>query len=329
MARKGKGGTIAPAQRRLTFRLAGETGENYIDIAQVLSEVNRRLYRQGKCYYISRIDLAALYPVVQQPGEFIDATILISTIPDTWVVHNAWKKCFSVWSKMNKNVLKDNPSIKGTWADYKMFMDEEHFAGNYNSAGPVLNLHPVDIASNVIKGNEWYMSTYVAPQHDVDPATGEPLAADEYKISMLGDDVAGAGNQQFACVGAVKGYQDTRAMVQVSPDVPALMQDSWLTRLTDEGSQDPELANVLEDANDHPPYDIDEYPGGDLNQPEPLMVGHLYGNQFSIKDSAPGFKAPLGLLKVNHSITGGATLSLVIDIMPGDYKGVAATEMGQ
>lgn len=339
MAKKSKGGTLAPAQRRLTFRLTGATGETYIDLAQCLSAVNRRLYRQGKCYYVSKIDLAVLFPTppsVADPtlpaNQFVNTNVIISAIPDSWVAHNAWKKCFAVWQKMNRNVLKDNPSIKGTWADYKMFMDVDHYNGGANSAGPTLNLLPIDVASNEIQTDEWYMGRYVAPQHDVDvdvaAAEGTPKPADEYYISMLGDDVKNAAGE-FNCVGAIKAYQDTRAMVQVSPDVPALMQDSWLTRLTDEGSQDPELANVLEDANDHPPYDIDKYPGGENNQPEPLMMGHLFGSLYSPKDKTDGFKVPLGLLKINHEITGNASLTMVVDLMPGTYKGVAATEMGQ
>ena len=58
MPRKG----IQPAELAYNFILPASTGvaTNYIDLAQCASAVNRRLYAQGKNYYVSRIVLAAL-----------------------------------------------------------------------------------------------------------------------------------------------------------------------------------------------------------------------------------------------------------------------------
>ena len=50
------------------------------------------------------------------------------------------------------------------------------------------------------------------------------------------------------------------------------MSTSFFNLLTDSGSQEPELADVIEDENDEPPYDQDEYPGGGVNAIVPQPV---------------------------------------------------------
>ena len=53
-AKKYKKGT--PVQTRLSFEFTGSQTK-YIDLAQALSAVNRRLYRQGLYYYVNSIEL--------------------------------------------------------------------------------------------------------------------------------------------------------------------------------------------------------------------------------------------------------------------------------
>lgn len=320
MARKNGMKKMAPAQTKLTFFLSNEgaSGRRWIDLAQCLSAVNRRLYRAGKHYYVSSIKVG-LIPSSDTAG------LQLSTIPDTWVTNNAWKKSFALWNDMNKNVLADNPSVQGKWADFKIFMSKTHLeSGTVSSAGPQYNILPVDASGNAIKANEWYMARYVSPQHDVDPATGEPLPADEYYCHMLGADSGTQG--AYSSVGLVDGYSKTRAMVQIAPDVPALMQDNWMTELSDLGGQDPELANVIEDANDNPPYDIDEYPGSGTNFPEPVWSSFVTTTTTIPVAYGEGFKVPFGLIQVDWSGAGAGNI-LQIELLPGDYKGVAVTEV--
>ena len=241
---------MQPAELAYTFTIPANSGApatKYIDIAQVASAVNRRLYEQGKCYYVSRVTLVS-------GGA---TTVALATLPDNWVTANAWVKAKALFDQMNKGVLHDNPSVKGKWADFKVFMDKDHYDGGATSAGPTLNLLPVS-GSTEVKPGEWYMGRYVSPQHDVNAGTGVELPADEFYCHMMGDDSGSSGS--YGSVGIIKGYETTRARVQIAPDVPSGMQSNWMTELSDLGGQDPELANVIEDANYNPPYDLDEYP---------------------------------------------------------------------
>ncbi len=309
------GKKMQPAELSYTFSIPASSGVStkYIDTAQIASAVNRRLYEQSKCYYVSRVTLVASAAT----------TVGISTLPDTWVTANAHTKAKALWNTMNKGVLKDNPSVKGKWADFKVFFDKDHYDGGYTSAGPTLNMFPVS-GSTEVKPGEWYMSTYVSPQHDVNPADGVELPADEYKAHMLDADSGAAGSRGSA--GIIAGYEATRARVQIAPDVPTDMQINWMTELSDLGGQDPELANVIEDANDNPPYDLDEYPGGATNFNDGVLQTFLITTSSLNSDKDIGFKVPLGLMKLNYQ---GAAATLTIHLTPGHYKGLYTTEVKQ
>lgn len=315
---------ITPAELSYNFVLTGNTGSKYIDIAQCASMVNRRLYRQGKNYYVASVEFIA------SAGGMCS----MMTIPDTWVSANAWVKSYALWREMNKKVLSDNPSVEGKWADYKAFFDEAHVNGNWTSTGPTLNLKPMtgDVLLTggvACRDGEWFMSTLVLPQHNVNTGTGAPLAADEFVVHMLGDDVAGAGAPDLIKSGAIiHAYADTRARVQEEPDVPGDMSLSWMTLLTDDGSQEPELADLIEGINDLPPYDKENYPGGDINYNDGVTQAGFATTATFVVDKAQGFKVPLGLIKVNWAI-GGGTAVIKLNLMPGTYKGLLATEVQQ
>ena len=93
-----------------------------------------------------------------------------------------------------------------------------------------------------------------------------------------------------------------------------------------------ELANVIEDANDNPPYDLDEYPGGATNFVNGVTQSYLICTASLLQDKDIGFKAPLGLIKVSSSITGDGSANgfyLTLHLVPGNYKGLHTTDVKQ
>ncbi len=320
---------IQPAQTTLTFLDSVENlNGKYIDIAQCLSFVNRRQYEQGKCYYVESVKIG-LNQAIADTG--VIGTALL-TIPDTWVTANAWVKAKALWDAMNEKVLEDNPSVQGKWAQFITFMDVAHQNGGSGTAGPNLNLLPKDSGNNSINTGEWAVSEYVFPQHTVNTTTGAPLAADEATCHMLGDDDGDVTAGTLASGGIIASYQDTRARVQIAPDVPADMSISWMTLLTDDGSQESELADIIEAANDEPPYDRDDYVGGSANWSLPVNMGTSLVGLYSPEDTLMGFKVPLGLIKVscNESVsTNNPTMLIELKLAKGHYKGVAATAVRQ
>lgn len=311
---------MQPAELSYNFILptSGSSVISYVDLAQCASAVNRRLYAQGKNYYVSRVVMISSASASQA---------ILSTLPDNWVTANAWVKSKALWTSMQNRVLKDNPSIAGKWRDYKVFFDLPHQQGGTASSGPTLNLIPIDLVGTAVRTGEWNMSTLVLPQHDVDPTTGVVLAADEFEVHMMGDNNGGPLPAALVSGGIIKMYQDTRARQNQAPLVPGDMAESWGTQLTDSGSQDPELADLIDAENDLPPYDNDQYVGGDGNFIAGNPQAALSTTTTLLVDKERGFKVPLGLIKIVSD--GSAGTQLIIYLAPGDHKGLACTEMRQ
>ena len=240
-------------------------------------------------------------------------------------MHNAHTKAKACWKEMNKLVLEDNPSVEGKWADFKVYLDDGM------RTGTVLN--PVDWLSNDYKAGEWNYSDFVIPQHEVDPATGLPQPADQTVAHLVGPTIGTPG--AWTSVGLVHEYAESRARVQSGPSTLPGLSTGFFNLLTDSGSQEPELATVIDGENDFPPYDLDEYPGGATNAPTPVLQEMAVATAGSPNAVMHGFAAECGLfaIVVNGKLNGeNATpdgITVKVNVMPGNYKGVAALPMGQ
>lgn len=295
----------------------------YIDTARSLSRCNRRLYEQGRIYgyqgltFIWRQDSA---------NPLASIEVQVRTAGNTWITQNAFVKGKALWNQMQDLVLDDNPSIAGKWHDFKIRLCDSQISSR--------QLDVRDGLGAAYLAGEWQISKYVMPQHEVDLATGEPLPAVEYTACLTGPDSGGSIKS------LTQAYEESRATVQaISPNVPAGMSTSFFNLLTDSGSQEPELADVIEDENDQPPYDTLSYPGGALNGGTPVTVQFGAISASEVDGRLGGFIAPCGLLEI--SVVGRDAsgtkiasslmpeLDLLLHVAPGAYKGVAAIPMGQ
>jgi hypothetical protein len=315
---------IEPAVTTLSYELVSSTvgAPNFIDIMADLSNINRRLYRQGMQVAIGGITFTD--DLTPPGGQSRGLDISVLTAGNTWIVHNAWKKAQALWMQMQKEVLDSNPSVAGKWRDFKVLLAEDmSFASNVRRARD-------GTASAWPAGQEWSRSTFVVPQHDVDPITGEVLAAEEWTACLVGpDDTA---NKIFSLV---KAYEESRATVNTSvPNVPGNLPTSFYLQLQDDGSQDPELASVIESENDQPPYAMaaGTYPGGEAFGAGGALtrVNRIVMNENTPTGQVPGFVAECGLMKVVvKSSTGSDNIRMQIHLVPGEYKGIMAVPMGQ
>ena len=176
MATKKK--TKNPAVRYLRYELtnSGSPGtevSHFIDLAKDLSVVNRRLYRQGRSYHIKKIT------IVSSNTPNGGNRISVSTVPYNWVSQMSWKRAFDTWNRMNKEASQNLAgSISGTWADFKVYMSQDHRTGTV--------LRPKDNGGNTYDAGEWVYSQMVTP----DGTT----SADSFELHMLGDHNGSVGN---------------------------------------------------------------------------------------------------------------------------------------
>ncbi len=313
-------------QRQLWFTIPYNLGSNYIDLAQCLSQVNRKGYSQNKTYFVEGFQFV---PGASWTAGQV-ASCDIDVVGNTWTTENAWTKARALWKKMNAQTDID----LGTWAEFKVFMDVAHYQGMVNPYSSI-NLLPIDGAQAAFAstGSEWDYSVFVSPA-----LAGTPTAI-EKAAHMLGPD-SGAANSNIsaACSGSrgiIQGYGDTRTTVhQTDPLVPGDASTSWMNLLFDDGDNMGELGNVQENDNDQPPYaHALDAPGGD----NPIYVGGSEsgtGGQMmtrirvtSAGDTClgQGGEVLAGLLKVSFvGADSGESGLLCVNLAPGRYQGVAA-----
>lgn len=309
---------IEPCNLTLVYNL--DNGTNYIDIARSLSRVNRKLFRQGRLYAIGGMTFQ--WKGAAQTNNLV---VSVSTAPNSWVVRNSWTKGCALWRQMQDLVLDDNPSLKGKWHDFKVQLDSGQISGNTRD---VQNWEGFPAAGAPYAPGEWNMSTYVMPQHEVDPATGLPLPAQEFDAVLIGLDTSSKKS-------LVNAYQESRAQVQAAPALDPGMSTSFFNLLTDTGSQEPELADLIADENDDAPYDKDDYPGGNVNAIAPQVQHIQTVSAFAPTGHIGGFVAPCGLVQINTAgldangdyIAAPDDVKLVVHIVPGPYRGVLAEAM--
>ena len=330
--RKSRSRKMQPAILDLPFTIPpgtnpdGSTGRtdprSYIDTSKELSKINRRGYSQARMYAYQGLTFIWRQ---SSSAPLASLELTVRTAGNTWIVHNAHVKGEAMWNQMQDLVLDDNPSVAGKWHDYKVRLSTQQVAAR--------QLNVKDGAGVDVKDGEWSLSTYVMPQHEVDPATGLPLAADEFNACLIGPDSSSIKS-------LVQAYEDSRATVQSPmPNVPAGMSTSFFNLLTDSGSQEPELADVIEDENDEPPYDLDEYPGGATNANVPTPVGYAAISSAEVDGKIGGFVAPCGLLEIEilgYDASGAVvpiadmpSIDILLHVAPGMYKGTASVPMGQ
>ena len=311
---KSRDGRYQKFETRLGFKF--DTDHNsrdsvYIDTAQCLSQINRKLVRQGHVFKIKGMRFFAYNSSANA------VTYQISALPRTWVMFNAYKKARSLWNQMNLEAVDAlGEGNLPKYYDFKVFMDREHFGNSHvatdNSTHGTLfgNLLPIDSGEDTLAQGDWVYSKF-------ETSASTPL---EMNIHMLGahSDAAGAAEgssgrdlpNDGGSIGGVLAYQQSRGAAFTGEDLAGLDQnidlDSPWAQLFAGDTQMQEVLTDLHGDNDGPPYGAD-YPGG-VDHPEPtiIQVGTLNRADYQQSDRVPTFEAPLGLIKLDLNVDGDA-----------------------
>ena len=311
---------IEPAVTQLLYLVPN--GDSYIDLAKDLSKVNRRLYRQGYTYVVQDIQLAQ---TVGMTATDI-SQLVFSTAGNSYVVHNAWSKAYGAWRTQQRDILKHLPTAEGKWADFKIYLDDSHEDGT--------TLEPYAGDAAVYLAGEWEHSKLVFDDDGTER---------EFKMHMIGSSNLTDTNNESG-IGLIQEYQNSRAFPNADPALPSAANDTIYAKMI--GYAADELTDVMlgnmEDDNDLPPYDPDEYPGGDTNADSAVPVRLMACNAQQATTTVSGFIVPCGLIKVAlneaqldaqnppvYEVTGSPTLAILVTVAPGPYRGVLAAPMGQ
>jgi len=326
---------IEPAVTNITVSL--DTGRNYIDLSQVASLVNRRFYRQGINWAV-----AGFKVYKPTPTEAGASGIVISKLPNTWILANAWTKSFKAWSRMNSQALAETESVRPKFLDFKIYMTEEH-----HTAGFGANPLPQTADGAIANPGEWVASKFVIPDN-----TAAGGVAYDREIIAIGANYPGAGFSGINAIGLIEGYAASRGLPNVlDPNTPTDASDAdgtipqnWMTALFNDGTE--QDADVLDDMiteNNVAPYPFEngpiqgavapapleytdtQYPGG-ANQLNGLeLVDTAYFNAGTNANTLrlKGDNFPCGLIEVIASEPCG----MIIDLIPGQHRGYMCEPM--
>lgn len=306
--------------RYLHFDLAHTSsgvGEDfhYFDLAKLLSEVNRRSYRQGMVYHVANI----VFDDAQG-----DAIINVGTAPNTWTMQAAWQLGFRNWLSQQQAAMKSlGHDELGTWSDFKVYLNNDHIGDP--DKPPV-----IDMEGNSFGTGSWDYSNFVLPDDGgADPNDCQILAMGDWygtypditKTSLL--------------------KQLELAMFEVQADPAFAESDAERSIYSLMSAQQPDtkvLHDVIEDImaeNELPPYTANDVMGsggagtGRPSNPWVVRTCMIKGgaNTASPVAAVGGFAAPMGLVCIETKCDGDNTIGACIELVPGEYKGVHAYPM--
>lgn len=298
--------------RALTYVVPA--GQSYVDLAEGLSKCNRRLYRQGMQYAIQKIE----FSYAAQVDAISSIHLTAGVAGDTWVVHNAWKKAFAHWTAQQRRARRMiGQSAQPTWEDFKIYLSDAH------RAGTKLDVYAGDAA--VVGGGEWDYSKFLWENDDA--------SIEEAYGHIIGGDLGTVSD-----VGLILAYQQSRATVQPEdPDLPNEFSTNLYALMgADQDDVADEVAQNMEQENDEPPYDQNDYPGNDTNADASWIIETAAASVGMPNASLDGFVSQCGLLQFKNQGYDSAgnpaaapSLGVTVHLAPGGYKGVAAIPMGQ
>jgi hypothetical protein len=303
-----------PTELRLVFEFEeGQLG-GYIDIAQALSAVNRRFYRQGLYYYVNSFEVQNL-----EEG-YVDLKIA----PDTWATQQAHKRAFRKFQEMNAMV--DTPRPK--YHDFKIFLDSTHRNNINQGTG---NRLPTGVGAlgntGGIGSDEWQYSQFVNfnDRAASNSGTSHVVTPNTFNMHVVGDHV-GSGPAEYDSIGMIYSYALTRPRKQNSePNVWSIADDDPLSLLfqSSEVHALEELQDNLDDHNDQTPYDESVYYGMGDNHLIPLRRLQTGGGSTGRTHEVAGACVPFGLIRVDSSGY-NSSWRLILNIASGTYNGCYA-----
>ncbi len=322
---------VEPAELTLNFVLTDQINE-FIDLSQCASLVNRRFYRQGINWAVKGF---TLHNLTGSQG-----SLQISKLPSTWVLSNSWEKSFRTWVRMNEQALEESPSVKPRFLDFKIYADVKHHELGFGANLVPFVINPDSGLNELYTLGEWEPSKIVVPK-----TTSTPGGNVQYEIIATGPNYPGVGASGINAVSAIEGYAASRSLPEIlDPNTPGDASDTgtntpanWMGALFNEGTtQDSVVLGDMITENNIAPYPFENdgvhvdtmYPGG-ANQGSAMVLHdqlNVTGTTVSNSVRARGGQIPAGLIRIRKDATlSGAFLQ--VHLVPGSHRGYLCEPM--
>jgi len=333
---------IEPAVQTLTFSVPGVAPSVnqsfFIDLSQCASLVNRRFYRQGINWAVAGFKFGTAGPS--------KASIIISKLPNTWILSNSWEKSMRTWNRMNTEALAETESIRPRFLDFKIYADADHHAQGFGA-----NLLPVNLLTAPATAGEWAPSSIHVPQ--TDDVVADTRIVNEYELIAVGPSYPGLGASGNNAVSMIEGYASSRGLPNIAdPNTPddarnttAEFPQNWMSAIFNDGLvQDSDVLRDMQLDNNIAPYPFENdgvnldtmYPGG-ANQLPGVQV-HSWDlvtpTTIGSTTYSKGGNFPCGLIRIDITNQDPAlpesqdlTAVFQIDLVPGNHRGYLCEPM--
>lgn len=285
---------------------------HYLDIAKMLTEINRKSYRQGMSYDVANITFHDSDP---------DETFIkVCTAPNTWPTQAAWQLGFKNWFQQQEAAANTmGLDDLGPYSDFKVFLNPDHIDD------PDVAVF-VDSEGNTAPSGDWDYSEFKVPvDGSADPS--------DCKIVLMG---AGLGFPEATRASLLREFEKVLNVPQEDPAVPNIA-NSLYAMLSPEASDMEVIQAVMDDIesdNDLPGYAADKILGaggtagaGVPTDPWVIRECCIPGGGAHMA-AVGGFTAPCGLVCIEtKQATDANIVGVTLELVPGDYKGVSARPM--
>lgn len=206
-------------------------------------------------------------------------------------------------------------TLSGKWSDFKVYF-------NNDMRDDVDKPEFKDIENDALAYGEWdYSQLFLDEDGD---------NTDSFTLHMMGGDSGILSLGSCNSAGLLTALQQAMEVPQDDP-VTQSTANTGLFSLMARGGDATELnidvANQMEDDNDSPPYSATLVAGAGSNCDHGWEVREIHLGSGGVAPSAMvgGFECPLGLIQIEtKSDTNNNTIGIVIELVPGPYKGVMA-----
>lgn len=287
------------------------TGEDfhYIDLARELSAINSRLYRQGMMYHVANISV----------HDTQSSYLKFCTMPNTWPVMKAWQTGFRAYLNMNARALENtdpgSSEAASRWNDFRIFLNDAHRTDTTDRP------RFTDVEGGLVIQDEYKYTRMVS----IDGGNN-----DEFYLHMMGEHNGSASS--FNSVSLLEAYEETLTQPTQISEEPDYDTGVWANMFDVGGEIDDVIDNLVGDY-DSPPYSRLVFPGmkdgGTNNCKAPWSVREVHIEASNNSAMVGGFEVPCGLICVEtDNSANNNTIGLIIELVPGKYKGIKAEPMG-
>mgnify|MGYP001341221503 CR=1 FL=1 len=259
-----------------------------VDCGRILSQANRRLYRQGR-YYKAKIDLDA-----DSATKFE-----VFALRDDWAIQKGFQLAYDMYLKNSAEEMEAlGQNRMARWEDFRVYYGLP--TGAFVLVGPQFTPNGITDHELVLQGEFQDTQVTIADGTEKRFTFADTGSASQYSILEEYDKVGNAQGTPNSLVGSAVAYDDIETQMDAA-----------------------QAAN-LETKGNLPPYDQN---GVNANGPFVKVATLNAANPEASKLSTGFFTAPCGIVLIKQEAASDIRGKYSLTVAAGDYKGVHAPSM--